>query len=63
MKNKITVFSLSPSKKLAQDIASILGTKVGDCKVHTSQMVKSYVKLVNLFVVRTYSLFSLLLIQ
>ena len=45
MKNKITVFSLSSSKKLAQDIASILGTKVGDCKV------------------RTYSLFSLLLIQ
>ena len=34
MKNKITVFSLSSSKKLAQDIASILGTKVGDCKVH-----------------------------
>lgn len=34
MKNKITVFSLSASKKLAQDIASILGTKVGDCKVH-----------------------------
>ena len=33
MKNKITVFSLSSSKKLAQDIASILGTKVGDCKV------------------------------
>ena len=31
MKNKITVFSLSSSKKLAQDIASILGTKVGDC--------------------------------
>ena len=30
----ITVFSLSSSKKLAQDIASILGTKVGDCKVH-----------------------------
>lgn len=34
MKNKITVFSLSSSKKLAQDIASILGTKVGNCKVH-----------------------------
>ena len=34
MRNKITVFSLSSSKKLAQDIASILGTKVGDCKVH-----------------------------
>ena len=34
MKNKITVFSISSSKKLAQDIASILGTKVGDCKVH-----------------------------
>lgn len=34
MKNKIIVFSLSSSKKLAQDIASILGTKVGDCKVH-----------------------------
>lgn len=34
MKNKITVFSLSSSKKLAQDIASILGTKVGGCKVH-----------------------------
>ena len=34
MKNKITVFSLPSSKKLAQDIASILGTKVGDCKVH-----------------------------
>ena len=34
MKNKVTVFSLSSSKKLAQDIASILGTKVGDCKVH-----------------------------
>ena len=34
MKNKITVFYLSSSKKLAQDIASILGTKVGDCKVH-----------------------------
>lgn len=34
MKNRITVFSLSSSKKLAQDIASILGTKVGDCKVH-----------------------------
>ena len=34
MKNKITVFSLSSSKKLSQDIASILGTKVGDCKVH-----------------------------
>lgn len=34
MKNKITVFSLSSSKKLAQDIASILGTRVGDCKVH-----------------------------
>ena len=34
MKNKITVFSLSSSKKLAQDIASILGTKIGDCKVH-----------------------------
>ena len=34
MKNKITVFSLSSSKKLAQDIASILGPKVGDCKVH-----------------------------
>lgn len=34
MKNKITVFSLSSGKKLAQDIASILGTKVGDCKVH-----------------------------
>ena len=34
MKNKITVFSSSSSKKLAQDIASILGTKVGDCKVH-----------------------------
>ena len=34
MKNKITVFSLSSSKKLAQDIASILGTQVGDCKVH-----------------------------
>lgn len=34
MKNKITVFSLSSSKKLAQDIASILGTKVGDCKIH-----------------------------
>ena len=34
MKNKITVSSLSSSKKLAQDIASILGTKVGDCKVH-----------------------------
>ena len=34
MKNKITVFSLSSSKKLAQDIPSILGTKVGDCKVH-----------------------------
>lgn len=34
MKNKITVFSLSSSKKLAQDIASILGTNVGDCKVH-----------------------------
>lgn len=34
MKNKITVFSLSSSKKLAQDIASILGTKVGECKVH-----------------------------
>lgn len=34
MKNKITVFSLSSSKKLAQDISSILGTKVGDCKVH-----------------------------
>lgn len=34
MKNKITVFSLSSSKKLAQDIASILGTKVGDCKVN-----------------------------
>ena len=34
MKNKITVFSLSSSKKLAPDIASILGTKVGDCKVH-----------------------------
>lgn len=34
MKNKITVFSLSSSKKLTQDIASILGTKVGDCKVH-----------------------------
>ena len=34
MKNKITVFSLSSSKKLAQDIASTLGTKVGDCKVH-----------------------------
>ena len=34
MKNKITVFSLSSSKKLAQDIASIVGTKVGDCKVH-----------------------------
>lgn len=34
MKSKITVFSLSSSKKLAQDIASILGTKVGDCKVH-----------------------------
>lgn len=34
MKHKITVFSLSSSKKLAQDIASILGTKVGDCKVH-----------------------------
>ena len=34
MRNKITVFSLSSSKKLAQDIASILGTEVGDCKVH-----------------------------
>ena len=34
MRNKITVFSLSSSKKLAQDIASILGSKVGDCKVH-----------------------------
>lgn len=34
MKNKITVFSLSSSKKLDQDIASILDTKVGDCKVH-----------------------------
>ena len=34
MKNKITVFSLSSSKNLAQDITSILGTKVGDCKVH-----------------------------
>ena len=34
MRNKITVFSLSSSKKLAKDIASILGTKVGDCKVH-----------------------------
>ena len=63
MKNKITVFSLSSSKKLAQDIASILGTKVGDCKVHHFADGEIYVKSVNLFVVRTYSLFSLLLIQ
>lgn len=34
MKNKITVFSLSASKDLAESIAEILGTKVGDCRVH-----------------------------
>ena len=34
MKNKITVFSLSASKELANDIAEKLGTKVGKSKVH-----------------------------
>ena len=34
MKNKITVFALSASDKLANDIAEKLGTKVGKSKVH-----------------------------
>ncbi|MDD3027422.1 MAG: ribose-phosphate pyrophosphokinase [Erysipelotrichaceae bacterium] len=33
MKNKITIFSLSASKELAQSIASKLGTEVGKCEV------------------------------
>ena len=34
MKNKITVFALSASGELANDIAEKLGTKVGKSKVH-----------------------------
>lgn len=34
MKNEITVFALSASQDLANHIAQILGTEVGDCTVH-----------------------------
>lgn len=34
MKNEITVFALSASQDLAHHIAKILGTEVGECKVH-----------------------------
>ncbi len=34
MKNQITIFALSASQQLAEDIAGILGTEVGKSKVH-----------------------------
>ena len=34
MKNKITVFALSASQQLAQDMCKVLGTELGKSKVH-----------------------------